>query len=78
MSWVMESTMSAFPTIPTPRKCPLPYATTYASRCRNIHNNVPVLMHTGPASGNPHLDVLNTIHSDMKWPNATTYAHIAN
>jgi hypothetical protein len=54
------------------------YATTYASFCMNIHNNVPVLINTGPASGSPHLVVLNTCHSLMKCPKAQTYAHIAN
>lgn len=50
----------------------LPHAITYAFHCVNIQINVPVLMNTGPASGNPHLVVLNTTHSDTKCPKAHT------
>lgn len=60
------------------RACTFLYAVTYASHCVNIQTSVPVLMITGPASGKPHLDVLNTVHSDVKCANATTYAQIAN
>jgi hypothetical protein len=56
----------------------LPHATTYALHCVNIHSNVPVLINTGPASGNPHLVVPKTIHSDVKCANAVKYAHMAN
>jgi hypothetical protein len=38
----------------------------YALHCVNIHTKDPVLMIIGPASGNPHLVVLNTLHSVVK------------
>jgi hypothetical protein len=57
---------------------PDPHAMTYAFHCITIHSNVPVLIHTGPASGNPHLVVPKTTHSDVKCANATAYAHMAN
>jgi hypothetical protein len=65
-SALLEHYITSTPRNPSFSPYTLHHAVIYALHCVNIHTKDPVLIMMGPASGSPHLVVLNTIHSDVK------------